>query len=88
MGELGASCFYTHSNNARDLSKTEWDEERVGKVCTEAATLANYKTAIQKLCYVTKSCTIEQKKILKQIGTKLELFDKEANDYATSSLNP
>jgi hypothetical protein len=88
MGELGASCFETHSSNSRDLSKEQWDKERFGQVCTHAETLSNYKTALEKLCYMTKKCTIEQKKILKSLEINLEILDKGQNDYSTQSLRP
>lgn len=88
MGDLGASCFMTHSDGSRDLSKEEWDKARFGQVCTEAENFTNLKTAIQKLCYLTKKCTVEEKKILKALETKIETFNKGANDYATSILKP
>lgn len=88
MGELGASCFKTHSDESRDLSKEQWDQERFGQVCTQAENFTNMKTAIQKLCYLTKKCTFEEKKILKELESKIETFNKGANDYATSILTP
>lgn len=88
MGDLGASCFMTHSQDSRDLSKEDWDKERFGQLCTSADTFANIKTAIQKLCYQTKKCTIEQKKLIKELETKIETFNKGANDYATTILSP
>lgn len=88
MGDLGASCFKTHSDEQRDLSKEDWDRARFGQLCTGADVFANYKTALEKLCYITKSCTIEEKKILKNLGTKIETFNKDSNDYATSILGP
>lgn len=88
MGELGASCFKTHSGDSRDLPKEQWDQERFGQVCTQAENFANLKTAIQKLCYLTKKCTIEEKKILKDLETKIEKFSKDANDFAITSLKP
>lgn len=88
MGELGASCFKTHTEETRELSKAEWDKERFGQLCTPAESFTNFKTAIEKLCYMTKKCTFEEKKILKSMERKIESFNKGANDYATSILAP
>lgn len=88
LGDLGASCFKTHSDESRDITKDEWDQERFGQVCTQAENFSNMKTALQKLCYLTKKCTIEEKKILNSLENKIEKFNKDANDYATSILSP
>lgn len=64
MGPLGASCFHTLSDDTRDLDKATWDQVRVGQVCTEAASFANWKAAILKLCKVTHGCTYEEKQRL------------------------
>jgi hypothetical protein len=88
MGELGASCFKTHTNDSRDLDKAEWDKERFGQVCTPAENFIHFKTTIQKLCNITKKCTLQEKKILKSLERKIETFNKDTNDLSTSGLAP
>jgi len=71
MGEDGAYCFYTLSNDFRELDKAEWDKERFGQVCTKAETLAEWKANLLKLCKKTGLCTYETKKMISDFVTKM-----------------
>jgi hypothetical protein len=65
MGDDGASCFHTLTDDTRDLPKAEWDKERFGSVCTKSENFANMKTAIEELCHKAKGlCTYETRKKL------------------------
>jgi hypothetical protein len=88
MGDLGASCFNTLSDDSRQLSKEQWDRERFGQVCTQGENFSDLKSAIEKLCFMTKRCTQAQKKIIEELGMKIDEFNKEANDYANSGFAP
>lgn len=71
MGELGASCFHTVSDDARELSKEEWDALRFGQVCTGPDNFANWKAAILKFCSRTKICSFDFKKKVIQFTDKM-----------------
>ena len=74
MGQLGASCFHTLSDDEREISLPEWDEERFGMICAKASDFASWKAALLKLCKLTKRCTYEEKNnVLK--------FDRKVNAY-------
>lgn len=80
MGELGASCFHTLSDDSRDLDKETWDKERFGQVCAQPQVFTDLKSSLEKLCYKNRKCTYEQKKILKKVTRDLEKFNKDFND--------
>lgn len=52
----GAACFHTLNGVSRDVSAEAWDRERVGRVCTDAATFADWKALLEQLCSVSKRC--------------------------------
>lgn len=72
MGPLGAHCFYSNSNNERDLSKEQWDKERFGMACTSSDNLAEIIKVQLKLCNRTKSCRKEIKTILENAEKKMQ----------------
>lgn len=78
LGNDGASCFHTLSDSNRDIPKDVWDlqeigdDHRYGKVCTSSDSLANWKEAIEKLCYLTKRCTYDAKKKIYQFSLNLQ----------------
>lgn len=72
MGDYGASCFRTLSSGTRDLEKPEWDQVRFGQVCTSAATLAEWKAALMKLCSDSGRCDYETKKLINNFTKKIE----------------
>jgi hypothetical protein len=88
MGELGASCFNTLSSESRDIPKDRWDQERFGQVCTKGESFTDLKSALEKLCFMTKRCTQAQKKIIEELGMKIDKFNKETNDYENSGITP
>jgi hypothetical protein len=66
MGSEGATCFNLLSDKKREIKKEQWDEERFGMICSDSEAFLNLKTAIQKLCYVSKRCYYDNaKKIIK-----------------------
>lgn len=60
LGPLGASCFTTLSKKERDLTKEQWDKERMGMICASSDGFAKIKTTILKFCEVNKKrCEFE-----------------------------
>ena len=76
MGERGAECFHTLTQDKRTLTKTEWDEIRFGQVCSAASNFADIKANLEKLCHETQDC-----KYIKAT----EQFLKKVEDYAKSA---
>jgi hypothetical protein len=90
MGQQGASCFNTISDNSRDIEKEAWDKERFGMLCTKAESFANWKEALLKLCTLAKKrCTYIAKKKIIEFTDRVDEFsnslisvslDEEEND--------
>jgi hypothetical protein len=75
----GANCFHFLTDESRDLSKAEWDDLRVGQVCTMdppdhyGETFADIKATIAKLCTKTpNACSYEAKKKLSNFFRNLQ----------------
>lgn len=56
MGQLGAACFYSDSDQERELTKEAWDAERFGMLCTTGESYGEWKAALLKLCSETSLC--------------------------------
>lgn len=68
MGELGATCFHTLSDETRDMTLEEfktWCAEN-GCVFGTSKTFAYYKGLLQKLCKSTRRCTYDDFKALEK----------------------
>jgi predicted phage-related endonuclease len=79
-GEDGASCFHTLTEETRDVEKKQWDEERLGMLCTRSENFANWKTAIEQLCNKMKGlCTYETREMLQDFFNRVEKV-KRAQD--------
>lgn len=74
MGNLGASCFHTLTDETRDIPSEEWDYERFGMVCTQPDNFAEWKKAILKLCKISKACTYDAKTKMIHFVDKVERF--------------
>jgi hypothetical protein len=72
-GSEGAMCFHTLSDEARDISKIQWDEERFGMICTKAENFAEWKALILKLCRDSKGkCNNEVKSRVTSFSSRVE----------------
>lgn len=80
MGQLGASCFHTLTDDEREISLPEWEEERFGMMCAKASDFASWKATLQKLCSLTKRCTYEEKKMILDFDNKVNAYIKRVND--------
>lgn len=88
MGQQGASCFNTISDNSRDIEKEAWDKERFGMLCTKADSFANWKEAILKLCKLAgKRCKYDVKKKIIKFNNKVIDFSNSAESYSLDELD-
>lgn len=81
-GELGASCFYTRSNQTRRIPLHEWEEQRIGMICSHANTFADWKATILKLCRLAgRRCTYQAWREVVEFHDKIESFTIDLNAY-------
>lgn len=74
-GPLGASCFHTLTDESRDIEKEQWDQERFGMICTNAASFADWKESLLKLCKLAgKRCRYVVEKKIIEFNDKVESF--------------
>jgi predicted small secreted protein len=76
LGEYGASCFNTLNEDGRDIQKDQWDEERLGMICTKADTFADLQASIIKLCKATNRCSFDKKKIIIHFMNNINYIQK------------
>lgn len=75
MGDIGAICFHTLSDQERDIPKPDWDSERFGQLCMKPEAYAEFKAAILKLCRVSRRCTYQDLEALRRFGVNLTEFE-------------
>lgn len=78
MGEHGASCFYTISEESRDITKEQWDIDRFGQVCGTSAAYSEFVAALLKLCSDDNRCSWEVKKKIKDFRKNVKSIQREA----------
>lgn len=78
IGPYGAECFHTTTDEHRSIPKEQWDAERFGQLCTTPESFANWKAALLKLCKKTGMCTREEKRLIEDLGKRIETFDRKA----------
>ncbi len=75
MGSEGASCFHTLTDDARDLTKEQWDTERFGQVCTTLNDFAAMKTSLEQLCSMAgRRCSYYARKALRNLQARAYIF--------------
>jgi len=82
MGSLGATCFKTLTPDKRDIPKTQWDNERIGEVCTTLDNFGQVKAIIEKLCNDTQLCTYEQKILLENFFINIQKVQAQSKAQA------
>ena len=93
----GADCFQTLVKKEQHIPKPQWDRVRRGLACTEIATFADIKAALEKACSKVR-CKYDKKPIedfmanldrlqKKSIRQKLhgEFFEAEASEDLSAS---
>lgn len=71
MGNLGATCAHTISDETRRLTKEEWDKERFGQICGTSQAYSDMVKVVLKLCRITRRCTYEDIALIKSFGGKI-----------------
>tara|TARA_R110000868_G_scaffold291143_1_gene551532 strand:+ start:226 stop:594 length:369 start_codon:yes stop_codon:yes gene_type:complete len=71
-GSAIAFHFLTPEN--RELSREQWDQERVGMVCTKSDNFGDWKAALEKLCRVSGKCSYQTKKKISQFIYRMNSF--------------
>lgn len=90
LGSQGAACFHTLTTTEERLSLQAWAERwddlsnpQGPQLCTTAATFADLKAVIEKLCSDRQGmCTYDQKEQLYQLTKKMDKaleLSKKAN---------
>lgn len=72
LGEVGAHCANTLTNETRDIPKTVWDSERVGWLCTNSDGFNDTEKAIDQLCNETNLCDYETRQAISAALFRLE----------------
>ena len=80
MGQDGATCFTTLSNQERKISPAQWEEERFGMICSNAKTFAEWKAAILKLCSMTWRCSYDDRSNIITFGKNIEKIQLKINE--------
>lgn len=84
LGEFGASCFNTLSEDTRDISFEDWNKERFGMICTKAQNFSDWKAIILKLCSLhPKRCSYDDKKKVLIFNEKINGFIIKSNDISS-----
>jgi len=76
MGSEGAQCFNLLSDKERRILLPEWEKERFGMICTKADAFIEWKSAILKLCGLTKRCKYDVIQNVIQFEEKILDFNK------------
>lgn len=76
IGEFGATCFHTLTEETRDIEKGAWDRERFGMICSTAETFGEMKKVVLKLCSLSKRCSKKAKKKINKFGNNLEVISE------------
>lgn len=75
-GRFGAECFYTLSDEEFSLDKFQWDQKRVGQICSATENpgegFKNLKSALEKLCSDSNKCDLETKTMIQNIQNHLD----------------
>lgn len=74
LGPHGAHCFHTLSTPTRDIDVETFFTELYAnnQFCTPATTFADWKMDIEKLCAISKRCTVEQIAQLRMLTDRME----------------
>jgi hypothetical protein len=71
MGSLGAHSRTTLSNQSQDISKSQWDDMRIGMLCMTPDTYADWKEVIEKLCSKSNTCKYQITPTVKAVDTAI-----------------
>ena len=66
LGQAGAHCAHTLTNQTRDISKANWDIERVGYLCMNSQSFTDQETAVDEFCNNNQSLCDYQTRVALQ----------------------
>lgn len=58
-GALGAHCAYTRNGPSQNIRKFDWDRQRVGWFCMDAANYGKYQKFVSDVCANDQNCVDE-----------------------------
>lgn len=87
LGEFGAHCNHTLKPNPRDLTKEEWDKERVGWMCVDPTGFNDTETALDQLCTTTRRCTYKQRQAIESVKARIREIGNVASEARSNFLS-
>lgn len=76
LGESGAHCAHTLTNGKRDVSKTDWDELRVGWLCMSPQAFSDTESALDQFCTAYNVCDYQTRESLQAAFNKIHQLTK------------
>lgn len=67
LGVVGAHCAHTLTPETRDVSKENWDKERIGNICVNSRGWTDTETSIDQFCTTTDLCDYETQQAVVRI---------------------
>ncbi len=71
LGLYGASCAHTLIDKPRNITKSQWDKERVGMLCMDSTAFNDAETAIDQFCTAYKVCDYKMRGQLQDAFVRL-----------------
>lgn len=77
LGQDGAACAHTYIDKKRDLTKKQWDEIRIGWLCSNSEGFNDTETLVEQVCQVV-SCDYQTRENVKKVVAKAMKIAKRA----------
>lgn len=71
LGVAGAHCAHTFITKRRDLTKAQWDLERVGRMSITSDDFSDTEDSLDELCRTTNLCDYETQDQIAQVKAKM-----------------
>jgi hypothetical protein len=78
LGVAGAACTTTFTSQRRNISKSNWDRERVGWICMRSNDYSDGEDAIDELCRTTNLCDYETQKKIATLKSNMQPIVRKA----------
>lgn len=86
LGVAGAACTTTFTSQRRNISKPNWDRERVGWICMRSNDYSDGEDAIDELCRTTNLCDYETQQKVEQLKTNMRPIVRKAKAARRSAI--
>lgn len=81
LGEIGARCGHTLTDEKRNVEKEAWDEERIGMLCMDSEAYTDAETALDQFCEAYPAlCSYKNRKTLKGFLERMQTLSDVAQD--------